>query len=74
MLAAIRAQNAQVSSGSIGDLPNLAGQEIAATVVVRGQLSSVEEFRPKLEKFYYDEKKYGSYLEQLGIKYPVVRK
>ncbi len=44
VLAAIRAQNAQVSSGSIGDLPNLAGQEIAATVVVRGQLSSVEEF------------------------------
>jgi len=34
----------------------------------------MEEFRPKLEKFYYDEKKYGSYLEQLGIKYPVVRK
>ena len=34
----------------------------------------MEEFRPKLEKFYYDEKKYGSYLEQLGIKYPVVKK
>lgn len=34
----------------------------------------MEEFRPKLERFYYDEKKYGSYLEQLGIKYPVVRK
>ncbi len=34
--AAIRAQNAQVSSGSIGDLPNVAGQGIAATVVVHG--------------------------------------
>jgi aminobenzoyl-glutamate utilization protein B len=34
----------------------------------------MEEFRPKLEKFYYDEKKFGSYLEQLGVKYPVVRK
>jgi multidrug efflux pump len=42
--AAIRAQNAQVSSGSIGDLPNIAGQGIAATVVVNGQLSSVEQF------------------------------
>lgn len=31
------------------------------------------EFRPQLEKYYYDETKYGSYLEQLGIKYPTVR-
>jgi multidrug efflux pump len=42
--AAIRAQNAQVSSGSIGDLPNISGQGIAATVVVNGQLASVEQF------------------------------
>ena len=41
---AIRAQNAQVSSGTIGDLPNVAGQGIAATVIVNGQLSSVEQF------------------------------
>ena len=41
---AIRAQNAQVSSGTIGDLPNIAGQGIAATVVVNGQLSSIEQF------------------------------
>ncbi|GAA4427366.1 efflux RND transporter permease subunit [Acidovorax lacteus] len=44
VIAAIRAQNAQVASGAIGDLPNIAGQGIAATVVVNGQLSSVEEF------------------------------
>ena len=43
--AAIRAQNAQVASGTIGDLPNVAGQSIAATVVVKGQLSSVEQFK-----------------------------
>ncbi|HEY0824296.1 MAG TPA: efflux RND transporter permease subunit, partial [Ramlibacter sp.] len=43
--AAIRAQNAQVSSGSIGELPNVAGQGIAATVVVNGQLGSVDQFR-----------------------------
>jgi multidrug efflux pump len=42
--AAITAQNAQVSSGTIGDLPNITGQAIAATVVVRGQLSTVEQF------------------------------
>ncbi|RYZ06559.1 MAG: multidrug efflux RND transporter permease subunit, partial [Comamonadaceae bacterium] len=42
--AAIRSQNAQVSSGSIGDLPNITGQSIAATVVVKGQLANVEQF------------------------------
>ena len=33
----------------------------------------MEEFRPQLEKYYYDETKYDSYLEQLGIKYPTVK-
>ncbi len=42
--AAIRAQNAQVSAGEIGALPNVAGQAIAATVVVNGQLSTTEQF------------------------------
>jgi multidrug efflux pump len=42
--AAIRAQNAQVSSGTIGELPNLPGQAIFATVVVRGQLATAEQF------------------------------
>src|SRR5437870_9749510 len=41
---AIRAQNAQVSSGTIGDLPNVPGQSIFATVVVNGQLGNVEQF------------------------------
>ncbi len=41
---AIQAQNAQVSSGTIGDLPNVPGQGIFATVVVKGQLESVEQF------------------------------
>jgi multidrug efflux pump len=41
---AIRTQNAQVSSGTIGDLPLLPGQAITATVVVTGQLSTVEQF------------------------------
>lgn len=42
--AAIQAQNAQVSAGSLGELPNIVGQTISATVVVPGQLSNVEEF------------------------------
>ena len=42
--AAIRAQNAQVASGVLGDLPNSPGQAIAATVVVNGQLTNVEQF------------------------------
>ncbi len=41
---AIRAQNAQVSSGAIGDLPNVTGQSIAATVIVEGQLSGAAQF------------------------------
>lgn len=44
VVAAIRAQNAQVSAGSIGDLPNITGQGIAATVVVSGQLGTAEQF------------------------------
>ncbi|MDQ6684628.1 MAG: efflux RND transporter permease subunit, partial [Pseudomonadota bacterium] len=41
---AIRAQNAQVSSGIIGDLPIEPGTPVSATVVVAGQLTSVEQF------------------------------
>ncbi|MBZ8138658.1 multidrug efflux RND transporter permease subunit [Rubrivivax gelatinosus] len=42
--AAISAQNAQVASGTIGDRPNVPGQPIFATVVVDGQLKTVEQF------------------------------
>jgi multidrug efflux pump len=41
---AIKQQNAQVASGTIGELPLAAGQQISATVVVAGQLSTVEQF------------------------------
>ena len=44
VLAAIRAQNAQVAAGAIGAAPNPDDQSITATVVVRGQLNSVEAF------------------------------
>ncbi|ABD69790.1 Hydrophobe/amphiphile efflux-1 HAE1 [Rhodoferax ferrireducens T118] len=42
--AAIRAQNAQISAGNLGDLPSAPGQTMNATIVVPGQLSSVESF------------------------------
>ncbi|MEW6213473.1 MAG: amidohydrolase [Acidobacteriota bacterium] len=34
----------------------------------------VEKFAPELKKFYFDPTKYKTYLEQLGIEYPTVRK
>ena len=37
-------------------------------------LDIMGEFRPKLEAFYYDETKYDSYLQQLGISYPTLEK
>jgi aminobenzoyl-glutamate utilization protein B len=33
----------------------------------------MEEYRPRMKQLYYDPSKYGTYLEQLGIKYPTVR-
>lgn len=42
--AAIRAQNALVPAGTMGDLPNLSSQSMSATVVVKGQLENVEQF------------------------------
>ena len=34
---------------------------------------TMEKFRPRMQKMYYDASKYDTYLEQLGIKYPTVR-
>lgn len=33
-----------------------------------------DQFRPDLEKYYYDETKYDTYLEQLGVEYPTLKK
>ncbi|MCB1445198.1 MAG: multidrug efflux RND transporter permease subunit [Rhizobiaceae bacterium] len=43
--AAIAAQNAQVSAGQIGAEPNPIGQDLTATVLVKGQLADPAEFR-----------------------------
>ena len=34
---------------------------------------TMAQYREKMKAFYYDSSKYGTYLEQLGIKYPTVR-
>jgi multidrug efflux pump len=44
IVTAVTAQNAQVAAGSIGALPNPVNQQVTATVLVKGQLSSPEEF------------------------------
>ena len=33
----------------------------------------MEQYRDRMKQMYYDPAKYGTYLEQLGIKYPTVR-
>ena len=33
----------------------------------------MDEFRTRMEALYYDETKYDTYLEQLGIQYPTVK-
>ena len=33
----------------------------------------MQTYRPDLKKFYYDETKYKTYLEQLGIEYPTLK-
>ena len=35
---------------------------------------TMEKYRPEMRKYYYDPTKYKTYLEQLGIQYPTVRK
>ncbi len=41
---ALRAQNAQVSAGNLGDVPGIPGQAMSATIVVNGQLANPAEF------------------------------
>jgi aminobenzoyl-glutamate utilization protein B len=33
----------------------------------------MEQQRPRMKAYYYDAARYNTYLEQLGIKYPMVR-
>ncbi|MGH8270348.1 MAG: efflux RND transporter permease subunit, partial [Steroidobacteraceae bacterium] len=44
-LAAVKGQNIQIASGSIGAAPAVGGQETTATVTTQGQFNSVQQFR-----------------------------
>lgn len=44
VLRTVRAQNVQLATGEMGQAPALPGQEIAATVLTRGRLTTPEEF------------------------------
>ena len=35
---------------------------------------TMDKYRPEMKKYYYDPTKYKTYLEQLGITYPTVKK
>ena len=35
--------------------------------------SIMSKYKPLLSKFYYDETKYETYLDQLGIEYPTLK-
>jgi multidrug efflux pump len=45
IIAAVRAQNAQVSVGQLGATPAIDGQEINATITAQGRLENADQFR-----------------------------
>jgi multidrug efflux pump len=45
VIAAVRAQNAQVAVGQLGGTPSVPGQQINATVTAQGRLESPDQFR-----------------------------
>lgn len=49
----------------------MVGEEDKPAIYLNQDIMS--EFRPRLEKYYYDETQYDNYLEQLGIRYPTVK-
>jgi aminobenzoyl-glutamate utilization protein B len=44
------------------------------TPAIHMNKSTMDRFRPEMRKYYYDPTKYKTYLEQLGIQYPTVKK
>ena len=66
----------------VGVLPERAdeGHEVRAAHAADEQPATLlntdimEKYRPRMRKYYYDPTKYKTYLEQLGIKYPTLRK
>ena len=61
---------------------NVQTKEMKYTALIRPQdtpaidlnKATMAKYRPEMKKFYYDSTKYKTYLEQLGIQYPTVKK
>lgn len=45
VIAAVNAQNSQVSVGQLGDMPSVEGQQLNATITAQGRLQTPEQFR-----------------------------
>jgi len=60
-----------VQSKSTSYKPLIAPADVPDTTM---NAKTMEQYRPALAKFYYDPSKYKTYLEQLGITYPTVKK
>jgi aminobenzoyl-glutamate utilization protein B len=41
--------------------------------VIHLNAGTLAQYRPEMQKYYFDPTRYKTYLEQLGIKYPTVR-
>ena len=52
-------------------IPMVTADDMPATHLNKGIMDT---YAPLLKPYYYDEKKYDSYMEQLGIKFPTLRK
>lgn len=59
----------EVQTKDVQYIPFVKADTKPATYLNRAQQ---ERFRSELKKFYYDPSKWGSYLEQLGVKYPTL--
>jgi aminobenzoyl-glutamate utilization protein B len=51
-------------------IPMVSAEDQPATFLNKGIM---EQYQPTMQPYYYDETKYDTYLEQLGIEYPTLR-
>jgi aminobenzoyl-glutamate utilization protein B len=71
----------EVAQGAWDYFRNVQTKEIKYTPLLRAEdkpavhlnKKIMNQYRPEMQKYYFDETKYKTYLEQLGIKYPTIR-
>jgi aminobenzoyl-glutamate utilization protein B len=71
VLAAAKDYFSNVQTKSVHYIPFLTDKDPAPIYL---NAATMEKYRPEMKKYYYDPTKYSSYLEQLGIKYPTIKK